>query len=164
MRTRSTTVDGAALTLRRLLEPRAATRVLRAALDEPTDARPPGAALAVETVTILRAHPGHRWTLHFAGTRGGMAFACIGKLYARDRSDVAALLAWLGATGFGAASELRVPQPLAYLPRRRLLLLEWVPGAPARVALRRGDLAAAERAALWLARVRTLAPAPPPAA
>ncbi|HEY7983569.1 MAG TPA: phosphotransferase, partial [Ktedonobacterales bacterium] len=84
--------------------------------------------------------------------------------YARDRSDVAALLAWLGATGFGAASALRVPAPLAYLPRRRLLLLEHVPGEPARAALRRGELAAAERAALWLARLRTLAPAPPPAA
>jgi hypothetical protein len=148
--------------LRRLLQPHGATSAARAALGGQFAAPPAGAAhaLTVRQVTLLRAHPGHRWTLCFAGTRDGAAFACVGKLYTRERGDVALLLAWLRAAGFGEASALRVPAPLAYLPRRRLLLLEQVPGATARAALRRGDLTAAERAAAWLARLRTLAPAP----
>ncbi len=158
--------DPAIPQLSRLTRPLEAARLLEAALTtgpRPWMAQGEG-VLDVRTVTVLRSHPGSRWTLRYAvRRRGGAESSLIAKVYAHDRSDVATVLSALRARGLGCGRPMQANAPIAYLPTLRLLLLEEAPGETARVALRRGQGGIGERAARWLAAFHAAA-APLPAA
>lgn len=160
--------DAAIPQLSRLTRASEATTLLRTALwDCPHPWATHGAGpLDVQTVTVLRGHPGSRWTLRYAVRRGDEEHTLIAKVYARDRGDVAATLVTLRHEGFGAGQRLQVAAPLAYVPALRLLLLEEAPGDTAGAALWRGPAggeAIGERVARWLAAFHVAAP-PLPAA
>ncbi len=119
--------------------------------------------LDVQVVTVLRGHPGSRWTLRYTIRRGDEGSALIAKVYARDRGDVVATLAALYRLGFGPGQPLHVTAPLAYVPALRLLLLKEAPGDTARAAVLRGQAGVGDRTAQWLAAFHAAAP-PLPAA
>ncbi|HWE63259.1 MAG TPA: phosphotransferase [Chloroflexota bacterium] len=117
--------------------------------------------LEVRAVTVLRGHPGSRWTLRYVVQRGDEECTLIAKVYARDRGDVAATLSALRHGGFGAGQCMQVAAPIAYLPMLRLLLLEEAPGETACAALGRGQVggrAVGEWVARWLAAFHAAAP------
>jgi len=119
--------------------------------------------LDVRAVTVLRGHPGSRWTLRYTVRRGAETRTLIAKVYARDRGDVVATLTALRRLGFGPGGPLHVTAPLAYAPALRLLLLEEAPGETARAAVLRGQTGVGDRTARWLAAFHAGAP-PLPAA
>jgi len=112
----------------------------------------------VRAVTVLRGHPGSRWTLRIDIHRGIRDAAIFAKVYARDRTDIASTLATLRSRGLGAGRSMQVSAPLAYLPTLHLLLLEEAPGEPARTALRGGEKGIGSRVATWLAAFHAAAP------
>jgi hypothetical protein len=128
----------------RLLEP-----VLMAWRENPLPGG--GGSVKLCSVTVLRGHPGSRWTLRYTIARGGHEDTLIAKVYARNRSDVAATLSTLRSKGLGRGQLAQVPSPIAYVPTLRLLLLEDVCGEACRAALQRGRGGIGERAAGWLA-------------
>jgi hypothetical protein len=145
--------------LGRLTHAPEATRLVGAALRGqayPWMARGEG-PLDVRAVTVVRGHPGSRWTLRYAVRQGDEDRILIAKVYARDRGDVAATLAALRCGGFGRGQRLQVAAPLAYVPALHLLLEEEAPGQPARAALRGGLPEVGERTARWLAAFHTAA-------
>ena len=159
------TTDAAIPQLDRLTHVPEAARILDAVLrsqSHPWLARGEG-PLDVRAVTVLRGHPGNRWTLRYAVRLGDEERTLIAKVYARDRGDVLATLAALRRLGFGPGQPLQVAAPLAYAPALRLLLLEEAPGDTARVAARRGQAGVGDRTARWLAAFHRAAP-PLPAA
>ncbi len=107
--------------------------------------------LNVQAVTVLRGHPGSRWTLRYVIRRGEEDTTFIAKVYARDRSDVATTLSVLRSRGLGLSRLMQVAAPIAYMPTLRLLLLEEASGETAKAALRRGQGGIGERTAYWLA-------------
>lgn len=144
--------DSAIPQLQRLASARDATRLLRAVTmiwsdSWITDASEP---LDVQTVTLLRSHPGSRYTLRYMVRRGNQLRTVIAKVYARDRGDVAATLSLISGLGFGPGQHLQAALPLAYVSAFRLLLLEEAPGDPARAALCRGQVGVGNAAARWL--------------
>lgn len=157
--------DAAIPQLSRLTHPPEATRLLGAVMRSQPHVWMASATepLAVLAVTVLRGHPGSRWTLQYVVRRGDEQRILIAKVYARDRSDVATTLTALRRRGFGPRQPLQVAAPLAYVSALRLLLLEEAPGLPARAALRHGQAGIGERAARWLAAFHAAAP-PLPAA
>jgi len=158
-------VDAAIPQLRRLTCLPEAARLLDTVLRgqrSPWLARGEG-PLDVQAVTVLRGHPGSRWTLRYAVRRDDEERALIAKVYARDRGDVLATLTTLRRLGFGPGQPLQIAAPLAYAPALRLLLLEDAPGETARAAVLRGQAGAGERTARWLAAFHAAAP-PLPAA
>jgi len=157
--------DAAIPQLSRLTRPPEAARLLGAVMmgrPQPGTARGEG-LLDVRAVTVLRGHPGSRWTLRYAVRRGVEEHTFIAKVYARDRGDVAATLSALRRAGFGPGQRMQVAAPIAYAPSLRLLLLEEAPGDTARAALRRGQAGVGERTARWLAAFHAASP-PLPAA
>src|SRR2546428_321052 len=86
----------------------------------------------------------------------------IGKVYAKDRSDVYQLMQALAGAGFGPHDEFSIPRPAAYLPALQLLLQERVQGRPATESFLSDNqsecTAAAERSARWLAKFHAMAP------
>ncbi len=157
--------DAAIPQLSRLTRPPEAARLLGAVMmgrPQPGTARGEG-PLDVRAVTVLRGHPGSRWTLRYAVRRGAEEYTFIAKVYARDRGDVATTLSALRRAGFGPGQLMQVAAPIAYAPSLRLLLLEEAPGDTARAALRRGQTGVGERTAQWLAAFHAASP-PLPAA
>ncbi len=114
----------------------------------------------VQAVTVLRGHPGSRWTLRYAIRRGEAEITIIAKVYARDRSDVATTLSVLRGRGLGLGQPMQVAAPIAYIPTLRLLLLEEASGETARTALLRGQGGIGEKIAYWLAAFHAAAAAP----
>ncbi|MBI3668903.1 MAG: phosphotransferase [Acidobacteria bacterium] len=94
-------------------------------------------------------------------TENGWHFV-IGKVYAKDHSDVFQAMEGISQAGFGAREEFSIPQPLTYLSSLRLLVQEKVEGPLAKEIFETGDersrAAAAERCARWLARFHALGP------
>jgi hypothetical protein len=120
-----------------------------------------GAAEEVQ-VRALKHHPGRRCTLEIGlRAKNGWHFL-IGKVYAKDHSDVFQAMDGIRQAGFGPEDEFSIPQPIAYLPSLRLLLQKKVEGPMAKEVFETGDeqsrAAAAERCAQWLARFQALAP------
>ncbi len=145
--------DAAIPQLSRLTRASEVARLLETALltgSRPWMARGEG-MLDVRAVTVLRAHPGSRWTLRYAVRRGGAESTFIAKVFARDRGDVATVLSTLRARGLGCGQTMQANAPIAYLPTLRVFLLEEVPGETARAALRCGQGGVGERTARWLA-------------
>ena len=157
--------DAAIPQLRRLTCLPAAARLVDAVLrDQPRPWLVRGEGLLdVQDVTVLRGHPGSRWTLRYTVRRGDETRILIAKVYAHDRNDVVATLAALRRLGFGPGQPLQVAAPLAYAPALRLLLLREAPGETARAAMLRGQAGVGDRTARWLAAFHAAAP-PLPAA
>jgi len=152
--------DAAIPHLSRLTHAREATQLVRAALrggSHPWTTAGEG-ALDVRAVTVVRGHPGSRWTLRYAVRQGGEDRILIAKVYARDRGDVAATLAALRRGEFGRGQRLQVAAPIAYVPALHLLLEEEAAGQPARAALHGGLPEVGERMARWLAAFHAAAP------
>lgn len=162
----ASTADAAMPELNRLTHAPEAARLLETILTAgplPWMARGEG-PLDVRTVTVLRGHPGSRWTLRYAVRRqGGAEIILFAKVYARDRGDIASMLSILRGRGLGRGQPMQVAAPIAYLPALRLLLLEKAPGETARAALRRGQAGIGKRTARWLTAFHKAAP-PLPAA
>jgi hypothetical protein len=111
---------------------------------------------------ILKHHPGSRCTFEVA-LRAAKGLSClIGKVYATDRSDVYRAMGEIKRAGFGPEEECSIPEPLAYFPALRFLLLEKVQGTQAKQIFLTGDkrnrAGASLRCARWLARFHAIAP------
>ena len=113
-------------------------------------------------VQVLRYHPGKRCVVEITLRATERSFGLIGKVYAKDRSDVYQLMQELRGAGFGPSDEFSIPRPIAYLPALQLLLLEKVHGRPAMESLLSDNeserTAVAERCARWLAQFHAVAP------
>jgi aminoglycoside phosphotransferase (APT) family kinase protein len=148
--------DPAIPTLPAVLDPRQLGEHLRQSLPLPTS------ELNHIEVRPLRHHPGKRCVVEVTCRTGAASLGLIGKVYAKDRSDVYRLMEKLRRAGFGAHQECSIPQPTAYLPALHLLLQEKVEGRPATDSLLSNDEAeaanAAERCAKWLAAFHATAP------
>src|SRR5437773_12237620 len=113
-------------------------------------------------VVLLRHHPGKRCVVEIrVQTRQG-PLDLIGKVYAKDRSDVFRLMQGIRSEGFGPSDEFSIPEATAYLHPLQLLLQEKVPGRAATESFLSHDEsereAAAERCARWLAKFHALVP------
>ncbi len=110
----------------------------------------------------LKHHPGRRCTLEIGLRSENGWHSVIGKVYAKDHSDVFQVMQGIRQASFGPQDEFSIPQPIAYLSALRLLLQEKVEGPLAKEIFETGDersrAAAAERCARWLARFHALAP------
>ena len=113
-------------------------------------------------VRILRYHAGKRCVVEITLRTSEGPYSLIGKVYARDRSDVYQLMEKISRAGFGPCDEFSIPQPTAYLPELHLLLQERVEGPRATESFLSENeserTAVAERCARWLARFHAIAP------
>ena len=111
---------------------------------------------------VLKHHRGKRCTLDITLQTSTGKHALIGKVYAKDRSDVYRAMKQIGQFGFGPEAEFSIPQPYAFIPELRLLLQEKVGGPLTKKILlnsgERGRTRAGERCACWLAHFHTQAP------
>jgi aminoglycoside phosphotransferase (APT) family kinase protein len=86
----------------------------------------------------------------------------IGKVYAKDRSDILQAMEEICQAGFSCEQEFAIPRPIAFLKPLCLLLYEKVPGTRAKTVFLHGNqsdhVQAAERCARWLTRFQVLAP------
>jgi hypothetical protein len=106
-----------------------------------------GRTVEVRAVEVIRHKPARRCTLRYdvqIGTRTERLFA---KTFASERGPgvYSTLRAIADADPFGPA--LKLPEPIAYLPRLKLLLQREVRGVPVRAALLAGDQGLAVRIA-----------------
>lgn len=113
-------------------------------------------------IRVIKHHPGSRCTFEIALRTANEWGSLIGKVYAKDRSDVFRAMDEIRRAGFGPADELSIPEPLAYVPELRLLLQERVRGPRAKQIFLTGDerdrAEAAEQSARWLAKFHAIAP------
>jgi hypothetical protein len=107
-------------------------------------------------IDVLRHHRGKRCTVEITLQTTTSKHELIGKVYARDRSEVHRGMKRISESGFGPGAEFSIPQPLAYLLSVRLLVYEKVQGLRAKDIFEANNeqsrAMAAERCALWLAR------------
>jgi aminoglycoside phosphotransferase (APT) family kinase protein len=112
-------------------------------------------------VRPFRHHAGKRCVVEVTGRTTQGSLSWIGKVYAKDRSDVYRLMEEVSRAGFGSSEEFSIPQPTAYIPEWQLLLQEKVEGRPATELFLSGEeserTAAAERCARWLAKFHAIA-------
>ena len=112
-------------------------------------------------VRLLRHHPGKRCVFEIALQTNHVSHSLIGKVYAKDRSDVCTLMEDISRAGFGPCEAFSIPQPVAYLRDLQLLLQEKVQGQPATESFLSASASererAAERCARWLAKFHTIA-------
>ena len=118
-------------------------------------------AQALET-RILKAHRGSRCTVDISLLTAAGSRHLIGKVYARDRSDVFLAMQRIERAGFGPERESSIPQPLAFIPALNLVVQEKVDGPLARELFVTGSeqqrIQTATRCALWLASFHAQAP------
>jgi aminoglycoside phosphotransferase (APT) family kinase protein len=149
-------IDPAIPTLPTVLDPLELAAHLREAL--PSLAR----SLEAMRIRLLRHHAGKRCVVEVTWRTGEASLALIGKVYAKDRSDVYRLMVEIRRAGCGPRAEFSIPEPTAYLESLQLLLQEKVEGRPATDSFLSDDESersgAAERCAGWLARFHALAP------
>ena len=113
-------------------------------------------------VRSLRHHAGKRCVVEVR-LRTAQGWRCwMGKVYAKDRSDVYRLMEEVRRAGWGPDEEFSIPQPIPYLQELQLLLQEKVEGQAATEWFLSDDeserTAAAERCARWLAKFHAIAP------
>jgi hypothetical protein len=86
----------------------------------------------------------------------------IGKVYEAERADIYHAMDAIRRAGFGPDAPFSIPEPLAYIPEWRLLLMEKVTGPRAKHVFLSGTESdrqeTAERCADWLARFQVTAP------
>lgn len=111
-------------------------------------------------IRVLRHHAGKRCVVEVTWRTGAESRGLIGKVYAKDRSDVHRVMEEIRRAGFGPHAEFSIPQPTAYLPALQLLLQEKVEGRPATESFLSDDeserTAAAERCARWLSKFHAM--------
>ena len=148
--------DPAIPTLPAVLDPVALSRQLRDALPRQTR------GLKDIEVRLLRHHPGKRCVLEVAWRTEEATHSLIGKVYAKNRSDVYRVMDELRRAGLGPHEAFSIPQPTAYLEALQLLLQERVAGRPATESLLCDDecerARTAQRCATWLAKFHAVAP------
>jgi aminoglycoside phosphotransferase (APT) family kinase protein len=149
-------VDPAIPTLSAVLDPAELGEHLRQFLFQQTK------GLQEIQVRSLRHHAGKRCVVEVT-LRTAQGWRCwMGKVYARDRSDVYRLMEGVRRAGWGPDEEFSIPQPIAYLQELQLLLQEKVEGQAATEWFLSDDeserTAAAERCARWLAKFHAIAP------
>ena len=112
---------------------------------------------------VLRHKPGKgccTFEITLETTRG--CYSLIGKVYARDRSDVYQTMEEISRAGFGPEAEFAIPRPLAFLAPLRLLLYEKAPGTRASAFIVKPSeserASTAARCARWLARFHAIGP------
>lgn len=151
-------VDLGIPTLSEILDPIALAKHLRIVSGAPWN----GGPIEEVQVRVLKHHVGERCTLEIGLRAGNARLFLIGKVYNNDQPEVFEAMKAIQTAGFGAQDEFSIPQPIAYLPSLRLLLLEKIEGPAAKEIFKSGDErsreAAAERCARWLARFQALAP------
>jgi hypothetical protein len=112
-------------------------------------------------IRILKRHR-NRCTFEVDWPMGNAPRSVIAKVYGSDRADVHHAMQTIWRDGFGADAAFSIPEPLAYVPELRLLLLEKVSGPRAKQVLqtdRESDwIDAVERSAQWLARYHVSGP------
>jgi len=112
-------------------------------------------------IQILKRHR-TRCTFEIDWPIADASRAMIGKVHAVDRGDVYRAMEAIRRGGFGPDEPFSIPEPLAYVPELRLLLLEKVPGPRAKqillTSVERESIEASERSAQWLARYHALGP------
>ena len=120
-----------------------------------------GSVKAVE-IRILKSHRASRCTVEIGLLTAAGWHYLIGKVYARDRSDVFLAMQRIERAGFGPEQESSIPQPLAFIPALNLVVQEKVDGPLARELFVTGNeqqrIEAAARCARWLASFHALAP------
>src|SRR2546422_10751351 len=113
-------------------------------------------------VRLLRHHPGKRCVLEVTWRTADATHSLIGKVYAKNRSDVYRVMDELRRAGLGPHEAFSIPQPTAYLEALQLLLQERVAGRPATESLLCDDecerARTAQRCATWLAKFHAVAP------
>jgi aminoglycoside phosphotransferase (APT) family kinase protein len=113
-------------------------------------------------VQVLQHHRASRCTVEITLDTATGKRELVGKVYAKDRSDVYRAMQQISGVGFGPDAEFSIPQPLAFLPELNLLLQEKVAGPLVTDILLHGSKAeraqAAEQCASWLARFHAQAP------
>ena len=148
--------DPAIPTLPAVLDPVTLSGHLRDCL--PLQTRP----LKDPEVRLLRHHAGKRCVIEITWRAAEATQCVIGKVYAKDRSDVFRLMNQLRRAGLGPREAFSIPQPTAYLEPLQLLLQEKVDGRPATESLLSNDecerAEAAERCATWLATFHAVTP------
>jgi aminoglycoside phosphotransferase (APT) family kinase protein len=141
--------DQAIPTLQAALDPLELGRILRTCF--------PGQiqGLTETQVQLLRHHTGKRCVVEISLWTAAGPLRLIGKVYAKDRSDVYCLMKQVSAAGFGCGKEFSIPAPVAYVHDLQLLLQEKVEGSQSTESFLSDDdsisRAAADRCALWLA-------------
>jgi hypothetical protein len=113
-------------------------------------------------VKVLKHHRGKRCTVDITLQTTTGKHSLIGKVYAKDRSDIYRAMKEISQSGFAAEAEFSVPKPIAFIPELQLLLMEKVQGPLASEIFLTGDESeqtkAAERCACWLAQFHACAP------
>jgi aminoglycoside phosphotransferase (APT) family kinase protein len=111
---------------------------------------------------VLLHHPKKRCTIDITLQTTTGKHELIGKVYAKDRSDVYRAMEEIGQSGLGPEEECSIPQPFAFIPELHLLLQEKVQGLRVTDTFLIGDelerAKAAERCAKWLAHFQMQAP------
>src|SRR5881396_3832298 len=95
----------------------------------------PAKGLNLLQVRVLRYHPGKRCVVEITLPTMEGSLTLIGKVYAKDRSDVYRVTEAIRRAGFAPHEEFSIPRPIAYLPALQLLLQERVNGRPATESL-----------------------------
>jgi aminoglycoside phosphotransferase (APT) family kinase protein len=111
---------------------------------------------------ILRHHPASRCVVDMRLKTTTGEYELIGKVYARDRSDVFRAMDAFSKINSVSKGAFALPQTVAFVEKLRLLLQEKVFGSAATKTLAEGSeqerAAVVERCALWLANFHNEAP------
>src|SRR5216117_533812 len=104
---------------------------LRASLE---DIEPPKDWRPVQDIRIqvLKHHPGRRCTFEIALRTAAGWRELIGKVYAKDRSDINAAMQRIAGACFGPETEFSIPTPIALVPGLCLVLQEKIQGPRAK--------------------------------
>ncbi len=87
-----------------------------------------GPLLDVE-VKELKRHSANRWAAEITVLTTTGKQVLIGKFYRQDRADVYLTMQKISESGLGPLEKFSIPQPLAFIQERRLLLQEKVEGS-----------------------------------
>jgi aminoglycoside phosphotransferase (APT) family kinase protein len=116
---------------------------------------------------VLQQHRASRCTVDITLQTTTGKHEVIGKVYAKDRSDVYRAMKQISQSGFGPEEEFSIPQPFAFVPQLNLLLQEKVHGPLATEIFLTGSdgerATTAERSARWLAHFHAYGPLSGPA-
>src|SRR5204863_8920265 len=91
----------------------------------------PGGNLLRAALQPLKWHKGKRCAFQVT-LRIDVGWEVIGKVYAKDRPDVFQAMEAIRRAGFDDQAEYAIPNPIAYVPSLRLLLVEKVEGVYAK--------------------------------
>jgi hypothetical protein len=119
-----------------------------------------GSVREVRTRILKRHRTRCTFEIEWSSDRGSGAL--IGKVYGKHRGDVFLVMEAVRRAGLGSEGTFSIPEPLAYIPELRLLLLEKIRGPRVKqVLLAASELSrvdVAEGCAEWLARFQAVAP------